>query len=224
MSDTFVIVGAGLAGAKAAETLREEGFDGRVVLLGAEPHRPYERPPLSKDYLRGEAERDAAFVHEEGFYDEHDIELRHATRRPGARRRRPRGRARERRARRLLQAAAGARRRAAGPAAARRRPRRRPLPAHVRGLRHAARGDRARRPRRRRSAPAGSAPRSPPRPAPRGMDVTLVEQLAFPLERVIGREVGEIYAAHPPRPRHRGARRRPASRRSRATGAPSACA
>src|SRR3954468_10242797 len=76
MSDTCVIVGAGLAGAKAAETLREEGFDGSVVLLGAEPHRPYERPPLSKDYLRGEAERDAAFVHEESFYAEKDIDLR----------------------------------------------------------------------------------------------------------------------------------------------------
>jgi 3-phenylpropionate/trans-cinnamate dioxygenase ferredoxin reductase component len=72
----FAIVGAGLAGAKAAETLRESAFDGRVVLLGAEPERPYERPPLSKDYLRGESEREAAYVHEEGFYAEHDIELR----------------------------------------------------------------------------------------------------------------------------------------------------
>ena len=52
--ETFVIVGAGLAGAKAAETLRHEGFDGRLVLIGDEPERPYERPPLSKDYLRGE--------------------------------------------------------------------------------------------------------------------------------------------------------------------------
>src|SRR5918997_49983 len=59
MPDTYVIAGAGLAGAKAAETLRQEGFGGRVVLLGAEPDRPYERPPLSKDYLRGESERDA---------------------------------------------------------------------------------------------------------------------------------------------------------------------
>ncbi len=50
-SDTFVIVGAGLAGAKAAEALRDQGFDGRLVLLGAELHRPYERPPLSKGYL-----------------------------------------------------------------------------------------------------------------------------------------------------------------------------
>jgi 3-phenylpropionate/trans-cinnamate dioxygenase ferredoxin reductase subunit len=73
---TFAIVGAGLAGAKAAETLREEGFDGRVVLLGAEPERPYERPPLSKDYLRGESERAAAYVHEEAFCAEHEIELR----------------------------------------------------------------------------------------------------------------------------------------------------
>ena len=79
MSETHVIVGAGLAGGKAAETLREEGFDGRVVLVGAEPERPYERPPLSKDYLRGEAERDAAYVHESAYYDEHDIELRTET-------------------------------------------------------------------------------------------------------------------------------------------------
>ena len=71
----FVIVGAGLAGAKAAETLRADGFDGRVVLLGAERERPYERPPLSKDYLRGEAGA-KPHVHDEGFYAEHDIELR----------------------------------------------------------------------------------------------------------------------------------------------------
>ena len=47
----FIIVGASLAGAKAAETLREDGFDGEIVLMGEEPVRPYERPPLSKDYL-----------------------------------------------------------------------------------------------------------------------------------------------------------------------------
>src|SRR5215208_3236114 len=74
--ETFVIVGAGLAGAKAAETLRSEGFEGRVVLVGAEAERPYERPPLSKEYLRGEAERDTVYVHEAAFYAEHDIELR----------------------------------------------------------------------------------------------------------------------------------------------------
>jgi len=73
---TFVIVGAGLAGAKAADTLREEGFDGRLVLVGAEVERPYERPPLSKEYLRGEVGREKVYVHDEGFYAEHDIELR----------------------------------------------------------------------------------------------------------------------------------------------------
>jgi 3-phenylpropionate/trans-cinnamate dioxygenase ferredoxin reductase component len=73
---TFVIAGASLAGAKAAEALREEGFDGRVVLIGAEDERPYERPPLSKEYLRGEVGREKVYVHEEGFYAEHDIDLR----------------------------------------------------------------------------------------------------------------------------------------------------
>jgi len=74
--DTFVIVGASLAGAKAAEDLRLEGFGGRVVLIGQEPERPYERPPLSKEYLRGEVGPEKAYVHDEGFYDGHDIELR----------------------------------------------------------------------------------------------------------------------------------------------------
>ncbi len=73
---TYLIVGASLAGAKAAETLRHEGFEGRVVLVGAEDERPYERPPLSKDYLRGEAGRERVYVHGEDFYAEHDIELR----------------------------------------------------------------------------------------------------------------------------------------------------
>ncbi|HSR22766.1 MAG TPA: FAD-dependent oxidoreductase, partial [Candidatus Eisenbacteria bacterium] len=76
----FAIVGAGLAGAKAAQTLREEGFDGRVVLLGEEPHRPYERPPLSKDYLQGRSAREKVYVHPEGWYAEHDVELRLDTR------------------------------------------------------------------------------------------------------------------------------------------------
>jgi 3-phenylpropionate/trans-cinnamate dioxygenase ferredoxin reductase subunit len=65
-----------LAGAKAAETLREQGFDGRLVLVGAESVRPYERPPLSKEYLRGEAGREKVWVHaDEGFYDDQSIEL-----------------------------------------------------------------------------------------------------------------------------------------------------
>jgi 3-phenylpropionate/trans-cinnamate dioxygenase ferredoxin reductase subunit len=75
---TFLIAGASLTGAKAAETLREEGFEGRIVLVGSEPERPYERPPLSKDYLRGEADS-KPYVHDEGFYDEKDIELRTST-------------------------------------------------------------------------------------------------------------------------------------------------
>src|SRR4051812_12587958 len=72
---TFVVVGAGLAGAKAAEALRAEGFDGRLLLIGSEAERPYERPPLSKEYLRGEADREKAYVHEEAFYAAHDVEL-----------------------------------------------------------------------------------------------------------------------------------------------------
>ena len=78
-SQTYVIVGASLAGAKAAETLRAEGFDGRVVLIGAEPERPYERPPLSKDYLRGDTDRAKVYVHEENFYADQGIELRTGT-------------------------------------------------------------------------------------------------------------------------------------------------
>jgi 3-phenylpropionate/trans-cinnamate dioxygenase ferredoxin reductase component len=73
---TFVIVGAGLAGATAAETLREQGFTGRVVLIGSEPERPYERPPLSKGLLLGTAERDTVYVHDAGWYAGHDVELR----------------------------------------------------------------------------------------------------------------------------------------------------
>jgi 3-phenylpropionate/trans-cinnamate dioxygenase ferredoxin reductase subunit len=74
--NTMIVVGASLAGAKAAETLRAEGFEGRVVLVGAEEERPYERPPLSKDYLRGEAPRDDVYVHDPGFYAEQGIDLR----------------------------------------------------------------------------------------------------------------------------------------------------
>ena len=73
---TFVIVGASLAGAKAAEALREEGFAGRLVLVGEETERPYERPPLSKGYLHGKDPRDQAFVHDEAWY-QHDRTTRH---------------------------------------------------------------------------------------------------------------------------------------------------
>lgn len=73
---SFVIAGGGLAAAKAAETLREEGFDGEIVLLGAEPERPYERPPLSKGYLQGNDSRDSVYVHPAGWYAEHGVDLR----------------------------------------------------------------------------------------------------------------------------------------------------
>jgi len=73
---TYLIVGASLAGAKAAETLRSEGFDGRVILLGSETERPYERPPLSKGYLLGKEEKSVIYVHEEGWYAEHEVDLR----------------------------------------------------------------------------------------------------------------------------------------------------
>ena len=76
---TFVIVGAGLTGAKAAEALRAEGFDGRLLLLGDEAERPYDRPPLSKAYLRGETDRDSLYLHQDGFYATHDIELHTST-------------------------------------------------------------------------------------------------------------------------------------------------
>jgi 3-phenylpropionate/trans-cinnamate dioxygenase ferredoxin reductase component len=72
---SYVIVGASLAGAKAAQTLREQGFAGRVVLIGDESERPYERPALSKGYLMGKEEREKIFVHDESWYAEHEVEL-----------------------------------------------------------------------------------------------------------------------------------------------------
>jgi 3-phenylpropionate/trans-cinnamate dioxygenase ferredoxin reductase component len=72
---SLVIVGGGMAGAFAAQTLREEGFDGKITLLGQELHAPYERPPLSKDYLQGKADRDSIFVHPEPWYAEHAVDL-----------------------------------------------------------------------------------------------------------------------------------------------------
>jgi 3-phenylpropionate/trans-cinnamate dioxygenase ferredoxin reductase component len=78
-SKTFVIVGAGLAGAKAAQALREEGFEGQLWLIGDERDRPYERPPLSKEYLRGETDQ-RPYVHADVFYAENAIELLSSTR------------------------------------------------------------------------------------------------------------------------------------------------
>ena len=73
---TVAVVGAGLAGGKAVEALRAEGFGGRIVLFGDEPHHPYERPPLSKGYLQGNDERGTVFVHPDSWYGEHDVDLR----------------------------------------------------------------------------------------------------------------------------------------------------
>jgi 3-phenylpropionate/trans-cinnamate dioxygenase ferredoxin reductase subunit len=74
--ETHVIIGAGLAGAKTAEALRAEGFEGRIILVGAEAELPYERPPLSKSYLLGKSERASARVHDEEWYADNDVELR----------------------------------------------------------------------------------------------------------------------------------------------------
>ena len=78
-SENFVIIGAGMAGAKGAEALRDQGFDGRITLLGDESHRPYERPPLSKEYLMGSAEFDDAYVHPENWYADNRVDLRLGT-------------------------------------------------------------------------------------------------------------------------------------------------
>ncbi len=77
---TFVIVGASLAGATAAATLRDQGFDGEIVLIGAEPEPPYERPPLSKEYLRGEQSLEEAFVRPVQWYADYAVDARFGTR------------------------------------------------------------------------------------------------------------------------------------------------
>ena len=75
----YLIVGGGLAGGQCASELRKRGADGSVLLCAREPEPPYERPPLSKEYLRGEAERADAFVNPPEWYDENDVELRTKT-------------------------------------------------------------------------------------------------------------------------------------------------
>ena len=80
MPETFVVVGASLAGGGAAATLRQEGFDGRVILIGAESQPPYERPPLSKEYLRDESSFEQALVQPPEFYSENEIETRFGVR------------------------------------------------------------------------------------------------------------------------------------------------
>ena len=83
-SGTFVIAGGGLAGAKTAEALREQGFDGRIVLAAEEDIRPYERPPLSKDYLQGKASREEMFVHSPDWYGANGSSCCFARRSPGS--------------------------------------------------------------------------------------------------------------------------------------------
>ncbi|GAA4483410.1 NAD(P)/FAD-dependent oxidoreductase [Microbacterium panaciterrae] len=79
-TENIVIIGGGLAGAKTAEALRDGGHAGRVTLIAAEDHLPYERPPMSKDYLAGKAAFDSAVVHPQSWYDGHDVTLRQGVR------------------------------------------------------------------------------------------------------------------------------------------------
>jgi 3-phenylpropionate/trans-cinnamate dioxygenase ferredoxin reductase subunit len=79
MAETFVIVGGGLAAAKAAEGLRDGGFEGHIVLVGSETHPPYERPPLSKGFLLGSDDLETVFVHPREWYGEHAVDLRLGT-------------------------------------------------------------------------------------------------------------------------------------------------
>ena len=72
---SIVVIGGGLAGAKAVEALRDQGYDGTLTLVGDEQHLPYERPPLSKDYLAGKAERESMDVHDEDWYRDQRVEL-----------------------------------------------------------------------------------------------------------------------------------------------------
>jgi 3-phenylpropionate/trans-cinnamate dioxygenase ferredoxin reductase component len=188
----FVIVGASLTGAKAAEELREQGFDGRIILVGGESERPYERPPLSKEYLRGESPREKAYVHPEQFYDENDIELRAATTVTGldasGRELELDGSERLRFERLLL--ATGA------------EPRRMALPGSdlegILYLRELANADAIRERIEQGGkvlvvgagwigAEVGASARE------RGLEVTIIEQAAVPLERVLGPELGAVY-------------------------------
>src|SRR3954465_3787098 len=71
----FLLIGGGMAGGNCAAELRRAGADGSVMIVGREPDPPYERPPLSKEYLRGESAREDAYVHPLDWYEENDVEL-----------------------------------------------------------------------------------------------------------------------------------------------------
>jgi 3-phenylpropionate/trans-cinnamate dioxygenase ferredoxin reductase subunit len=194
VSETFVIVGGGLAGAKAAETLRTEGFDGRVVLIADESALPYERPPLSKGYLAGTSAAADARVHADDWYAEHDIEVLTSTRATAldpAARRVTLSDGEELGYGRLLIATGAV-------------PRRPPIPGadreHVHVLRtlpdadalHAALGPGTRLA----IVGAGWIGCEVAATARRlGAEVTVVEQAAFPLERVLGARLGAFFAA-----------------------------
>ena len=138
----FVIVGAGLAGAKAAETLREEGFDGRLILIGDEPERPYERPRSRRTTCVARAPRSPTST-AESFYDENEIELWTSTRVVGIQAGLQELLLEGDRRLGLRPPAAGDRCRAPPPRRARGGARRHPLPAHPRRLRADRRADRA---------------------------------------------------------------------------------
>ena len=73
--ETFIVVGAGHAGGRAVEALRAQAFTGRIVLVGAEPHLPYERPPLSKELMQEKPGFDFSFIRERAFYADNEVEL-----------------------------------------------------------------------------------------------------------------------------------------------------
>src|SRR5262245_58373845 len=75
----YLVIGGGMAGGNAADELRKRGADGSVLLVGREPEPPYERPPLSKEYLRGESERADAYVNRRSWYEENEVELLSST-------------------------------------------------------------------------------------------------------------------------------------------------
>ena len=204
-STTYVIIGGGLAGAKAAEALRDNDFDGHIVLFAQEDHLPYERPPLSKDFLAGKKSLEEFTVQTAAWYRDHDVDLRLGTEvqridRPGTRSTLPDG---STRLYDKLLLATGSR--------SRRLPCRAPTPT---GCTTCAPSKTRRRwmtscrPARRwrSSARAGSAWRWRPSARHRGVDVTVVETAELPLLAALGPEVGA--GVRRPAPR---ARRRPAA-------------
>ena len=192
----IVVVGAGLAAAKAVEGLRDRGYDGDITLFGAEPHLPYERPPLSKGLLLGSDEPDSVFVHDQAWYDE---QRRRRAHRCGGHRPRPRPTPGRRRGHRdgLRQPAADHRFRTSPARAGRHQRRAGGLPAHPRRLPGA---------------------QGAPRPAP-GADRRRLDRarggLGGPQRRRRGHRRGVARAAAPRRSRSRAWR--PPSRRCTAS-------